>query len=156
MNTPINAKANGLDIAACQVGVWLVPDFCEGQHALAELQARIGILPPELRQRLFDIPNFAAELIRFEVDPGVAGAVEMTVRAYPSDRLLMLLATLRAGNVDFAAIEQVAHGFSPSLSRLQSSVEGGAGMSGKGIPAPFAPCPQFSCGADAPRKGAEE
>lgn len=179
MSEPFDTKTECLDTAALKAGgplhsdavsvfmiassdgrtgfgtVQLVPDFGEGQRALAELQAHIGILPPELRQRLFDISNFAAELIRFEVNPCGAGAVQMTVRAYPSDRLLLLLAAFRAGDVDFTAVEQIAHGLSPSLSLLHVSVEGGAGASGKDVSAPFVSRPQFSCGADMPRKGTE-
>jgi len=52
----------------------------------------------------FSLSDRPQELVRIEVDADAAGADEMVVRLYPSDRLLRFAATAGAGNLDDAGV----------------------------------------------------
>ena len=67
-------------------------------------------LPREAREVVFDLLERPEKLVEIETDISAAVTGELTVRFEPSDRLRMLLAALRAGNVDRLIVEQSGHG----------------------------------------------
>jgi hypothetical protein len=114
-----------------------VPNFAAAKEGLKNFGAGLETLSPQLRQRLLDIPDILAKLIRFEVDPCTADAVDVTVSAYPSDFLLMLLAAMRAGNLDIDVVEKICHELSPLGDSITPSVAR-TGVAGMAAPDPSA------------------
>jgi hypothetical protein len=58
--------------------------------------------------------DLGLELVSLESDYSPAPAGELTVRIYPSDRLLGLAATVAARNIDPCAIEKPSHAMPPN------------------------------------------
>jgi hypothetical protein len=64
----------------------------------------------EFPQHCLGIGDGASELIRFKVNPGVAGADEVVVCLEPSDGLLRLVSTLGTRDFDGLIVQQSFHG----------------------------------------------
>ena len=64
-------------------------------------QVRASLEPlHEVRDGLLDLCEFPSELVRLEADSlAASGAGQVFIRFQPSDRLLSLLAAVRAGDV---------------------------------------------------------
>ena len=78
--------------------------------AIDEARRLLTKAPQGLREvvvRLFDLPDFTAELVRFQVDRNPAsGTGDLFVTLYPSDRFRDFLAALRAGKIDGFIVEK--------------------------------------------------
>lgn len=82
------------------------------ESALDDLEAALAASSDSLKERvqlLFDVPEFFKELFSFEVDSDAATADETAVLLNPSDRFGVLLAALRAGDVEGLVVEYVGH-----------------------------------------------
>jgi hypothetical protein len=77
---------------------------CDAVVALAAIAAvKLELdrdLPRDARECVLDLLERPEEMFRVQMDVGAARARKVTVRLNPSDRLIELLAALRAGNVD--------------------------------------------------------
>jgi uncharacterized protein (DUF885 family) len=89
-----------------QQSVRLLGGADELLDTLSELRSELdGDLPGHARQLVLNLFEFPEQAVRIETDIGAAATGEVTVRFEPSNRLRMLLAALRAGNVDRLVIE---------------------------------------------------
>src|SRR5258708_3103738 len=76
-------------------------DANEALAAIAALRTELEIDPAgDVSQRILDLLKRPEEAFRIKTDIHSTGARKVTVRLEPSDSLAMLLAALRAGNVD--------------------------------------------------------
>lgn len=84
-------------------------------HAtLTEMSALLSKASPELVHCLVNHIEHFSDLFVFDTELSpTAGAGEQCVTARPSERLTILMAAMRAGNLDLAVIEQ-AFGHGPS------------------------------------------
>ncbi len=64
------------------------------------LLAQVPESAPQLVQRTLDLIDSGSEVFRVDLDDGTAPARQIRVRLEPSDRLLDLLAAVRARNAD--------------------------------------------------------
>jgi hypothetical protein len=71
---------------------------------LSDLSAALSNLPPEVSDRLFDF-NSIDDAALVECNSDSASAVDVIVNLYPSQRLRMLHAAFRAGNVDAIVVK---------------------------------------------------
>ena len=111
----------------------LVPEFGPLRDALAELTELIKRVesPVGLGDLMVDIKQAIAEPGQLElVPPAAKGAPELVMRAEPSDRLLRVLATMRARYGVGSVIEKSGHEISPEVVCLESSA---SGESGEGV-----------------------
>jgi hypothetical protein len=82
-------------------------DANEALTAIAALRTELEIgLAGDVSQRILDLLKRPEEVFRIKTDIHPTGARKVTVRLEPSDRLAMLLAALRAGNVDRTIVEE--------------------------------------------------
>ena len=79
--------------------------------ALEELRSLARSLPEGIREfvvGIFDTPDPSSQLCTIEQDGLLAlGARELRIRLKPSDRFLLLMAAVRAGNCDLAVVEKI-------------------------------------------------
>jgi hypothetical protein len=82
---------------------------CDATGALTAIAAARSELdrdiPLEARERILNLLERPDEAFAVETDVGAAPARKVAVRLNPSERLLELLAALRAGNVDQPIVE---------------------------------------------------
>jgi len=90
--------------------VRLCLDVSEFVAVVAELSAEIAQCPPEIVEGAVGACEAALEAARFQVDPSTASANDVIIRLEPSGRLRMLLAALRARDVDRLIVEKSRHG----------------------------------------------
>jgi hypothetical protein len=94
---------------------------------LEELGSLAPSLPEGVREFLvgvFDTPDLSTQLGAIEPDGLPAlGAGELRVCLKPSDRFLMLMAALRAGDCDLAAVEKIIRHNSGSVGCLDNANE---------------------------------
>lgn len=67
-----------------------------------DLAHEVGDVPPNL-------PKSASELVRVASEPLAAGAIDVRVSLYPSDRLLQFCAALRARKLNKKPVKVVRH-----------------------------------------------
>jgi hypothetical protein len=106
--------------------------------ALDELESLAPSLPEGVRQFLvsvFDTPDLSSQLGVIEQDEHFAlGARELRIRLQPSDRLLMLLAAMRAGDCDLHRVQQIFGHDSVSVVGLDNCNEGDVPGESQGSP----------------------
>jgi len=75
---------------------------------LADLKALLEPSPQpgsQLRELVLDLLDDPEQLVRFDIDRSAASAGELRVALQPSNRLLDLVAALRAGNWDLHGVQ---------------------------------------------------
>jgi hypothetical protein len=79
--------------------------------ALSQLRSELDRdLPRHLREIALGFLEHPEELVRVETELNAAATGDLTVRFEPSDRLRMLLTTLRARDIDRLIVEKSGHG----------------------------------------------
>jgi hypothetical protein len=99
--TPVRRRSSG------NCGIQLRLDADAALEVIAKFKSEFDLdLPGDARKRVLSLLERPEEAFRVETDVGAAGARKVTVRLNPSDRLIELLAALRAGNIDRLAVEK--------------------------------------------------